>query len=81
MGITAFVTSSQPVGETVAVSGGLVVVASLIYLLTYLDLLDASRLDRPDLRIALIASLIPLAIAFVGVLVFNIIQLVGLPIP
>lgn len=58
----------SPVGMGV---GGVFVAASLILLLAYFDVFAAT--DDPDdaVRTTLVASIVPLAIAFAGVVVFQ----------
>lgn len=63
-GVSASVTSMlSPVGAGI---GGIFVAAALIYLLAYLDLLDAVDSDT-RIRGALIATIIPLFIVFMGI--------------
>lgn len=80
MGLTAIVSSAgagvsasalsllSPVGLGV---GGVFVAAALIYLLAYLDLLNASEAEHRALRRMLVATIIPLSVAFAGVVVFR----------
>lgn len=87
MGLTAIVSSSassassssaaasasvtsmlSPVGAGV---GGIFVAATLIWLLAYLDLLDASDLQSDRLRQTLAATIVPLFVVFVGIVAFQ----------
>lgn len=67
-GVSASVTSMlSPVGAGV---GGIFVAAALIYLLAYLDLLDAVEVET-SIRGALVAAIIPLFIVFAGIVAFR----------
>lgn len=67
-GVSASVTSLlSPVGAGI---GGIFVAAALIYLLAYLDLLDAVDADA-RMRGALVATIIPLFIVFVGIVAYR----------
>lgn len=87
MGLTAIVSSSassasstasasalsltSPVGLGV---GGIFVAASLVLLLAYLDLLDAATVEQPRLRRSLVATVVPLGLAFVSIVLFQSLQ-------
>ena len=81
MGLTAIVSSSASSASSASVTslmspvgvgvGGLFVAVALILLLAYLDLLKASKWDTPELRRTLMVTVIPLIIAFAGVVVFK----------
>lgn len=58
----------SPVGMGV---GSVVVAAALILLLGYFDVLNASGDTDDGMRITLVASIIPLATAFAGVVLFQ----------
>lgn len=67
-GVSASATSLlSPVGAGV---GGIFVAAALIYLLAYLDLLDAVEVEAP-VRTALVSAIIPLFIVFAGIVAFR----------
>lgn len=67
-GVTASATSMlAPVGAGV---GGIFVAAALIYLLAYLDLLDAVEGRTPS-RGAVVATVIPLFVVFAGIVAFQ----------
>lgn len=51
--------------------GGVFVTAAVILLLAYFDVLNATEDADESIRTTLLASIIPLAIVFVGVLVFR----------
>lgn len=68
-GASASVTSMlSPVGAGI---GGVFVAAALIWLLAYLDLLDASELQSDRFRQTLAATIIPLFVVFVGIVTFR----------
>lgn len=58
----------SPVGMGV---GSVVVAAALILLLGYYDVLDASGDADDGMRMTLVASIVPLAMAFAGVVLFQ----------
>lgn len=67
-GVSASATSLlSPVGAGV---GGIFVAAALIYLLAYLDLLDAVDVD-PPVRTAIVSAIIPLFVVFAGIVTFR----------
>lgn len=84
MGLTAIVSSSasassssasvsvasltSPVGLGV---GGIFVAAALILLLSYFDMLEAADDANESIRMTLVASIVPLTIAFAGVVTFQ----------
>ncbi|WP_336000308.1 hypothetical protein [Halorientalis halophila] len=92
MGLTAIVSSSASSASSSAASasasatsltspvglgvGGIFVAAALVLLLAYLDLLDASRFENPRLRRSLVATVLPLGMAFGGVVVYESLQLI-----
>lgn len=55
--------------------GGIFVAASLIYLLAYLDLFDASGETDPEVRRTIVATILPLLIVFAGIVTFQTLQL------
>jgi amino acid transporter len=79
MGLTAIVSSAtstavsmlSPVGMGV---GGVFVAGALLFLLSYLDMLDASSVEDQQLRQTLVAIIVPLAVVFAGVVAFQSIQ-------
>lgn len=73
-GVSASVTSLlSPVGLGV---GGIFVAAALIYLLAYLDLVDAVEEDMAAIRRVLLAAIIPLIVVFAGIVTYHTLQLV-----
>jgi len=56
--------------------GGIFVAASLIFLLAYLDLLNASDADDPQLRTTLVIIIIPLLLTFGGIVLFESLQVI-----
>lgn len=58
----------SPVGFGI---GGVVVAAALIFLLGYFDVLDATDDANQGVRTMLVASIIPLGLAFGGVVLFQ----------
>lgn len=51
--------------------GGVFVTAAVILLLAYFDVLNATEDADESIRMTLVASIVPLAIVFVGVVVFR----------
>lgn len=58
--------------------GGIFVAGTLILLLAYFDLLDASRRDAEDIQIMLLAAIGPLLITFGAIIVFRSKQVLGI---
>lgn len=81
MGLIALVSSASstaisllsPVGVGV---GGMFVSAALVVLLGYLDLFDASGRESQRMRQTLVATIVPLAVVFTGVVVYQSLQVV-----
>lgn len=63
----------SPVGAGV---GGVFVAAALIVLLAYLDLFDASEYESRQVRNTVLATIVPLALTFAGIVVFQSLQVV-----
>lgn len=63
----------SPVGLGV---GGVFVAASLIFLLAYLDLYDASESNDPQLRTTLAVTIIPLLLTFGAIVLFKSLQVI-----
>lgn len=60
--------------------GGIFVAVALVYLLAYLDLLDALRTDDEaigDLKMALVAAAIPLFVTFGGIVLYRSLVVIG----
>jgi len=57
---------------------GIFVTVILAYLLAYLNVVENSTCNRPDLRSLLITSIIPLLFAFAGIIVYESFLTVGL---
>lgn len=79
MGLVAVVsTASEGVSTAAArtfptglAAGGIFVAVLLVLLLAYVDLLDASRIEDEQLRRLLVASVLPLGITFVVVVLYE----------
>lgn len=92
MGLTAIVSSSASSASSSAASasasatsltspvglgvGGIFVAAALVLLLAYLDLFDAATVENERLRRSLVATVVPLGLAFAGVVAYRSIQLI-----
>lgn len=57
--------------------GGIFVAAVLVFLLAYLDLLDAADPESSAVRRTLIATVVPLFLTFAGVVVFESLSVLG----
>lgn len=72
-GVSASATSLlSPVGVGV---GGIFVAAALIYLFAYLNLISASEKEMRNLHRMLVASIVPLFVAFGGIVVYRSLQI------
>lgn len=58
-------------------AGSMFVTGLVVYLLAYLNVVEASERDRRWLRWLLVAMIIPLATAFLGILVFETLETLG----
>lgn len=84
MGLTAILSSSSSSASSAGVSsatsllspvgvgiGGIFVAVTLIAVLAYLDLFDASELYNGQIRTMLIATVLPLALTFGAIVLFR----------
>jgi hypothetical protein len=84
MGLTAILSSSSSSASSAGVSsatsllspvgvgiGGIFVAVTLIAVLAYLDLFDASELYNGQIRTMLIATVLPLALTFGAIVLFE----------
>jgi hypothetical protein len=62
---------TSPVGAGI---GGVFVAAALVFLLAYLDVLNASEVANAEVRRTVLATAIPLALVFVGIVAFQSLQ-------
>lgn len=85
MGLTAIVSSSASSASSLSSvtsltsvvglgAGGIFVAAALVILLAYLDLFDASAYTSKRVRRTVVATILPLGIAFGGIVVFHSLQ-------
>ena len=88
MGLTAIVSSSASSASSASSlssatsltyvvgvgAGGIFVAAALVLLLAYLDLFDASQFSSVRVRKTVVATILPLGIAFAGIVVFHSMQ-------
>lgn len=70
---TSAISLLSPVGLGV---GGVFVAASLIFLLAYLDLYDASESNDPQLRTTLVVTIVPLLLTFGAIVLFKSLQVI-----
>lgn len=70
---TSAISLLSPVGLGV---GGIFVAASLIFLLAYLDLYDASESNDPQIRTTLAITIVPLLLTFAAIVLFKSLQVV-----
>lgn len=56
--------------------GAIFVAGTLIYLFAYLDLLEATTGDRPKIHHQLVSLIVPLFIAFAGIVLYSSLQYV-----
>lgn len=72
-GVSAATSLLSPVGLGV---GGIFVAAALVLLLAYLDLFDASAIDDPEVRTTVLATVVPLALTFGAIVLFESLQVI-----
>lgn len=84
MGLTAAVTSGTPSASSLSListvgvgAGGIFVTALLVYLLAYLNVVEASERNRQHLQSLLVVASIPLAFVFVSVVAFKTLTILG----
>ena len=84
MGLTAVVSSNAQASGTLSLLsslgvglGGILVTALLIYLLGYLNVVEASVVSRRQLRSLLVVAVIPLAIVFAAIILFQSLAIIG----
>lgn len=78
MGLTIVVSPNASSASTLPMlsglgvgEGGIFATAVLIYLLAYLNVVEASERDRSRLRSLLVSVSFPLLLAFIGIVVFE----------
>jgi len=84
MGLTAVVSPSGSSGGALSLlsalgvgAGSVFVIAILVYLLAYLNVIEASERNRQRLRWLLVSVSIPLVFAFAGVVLFESLDTLG----
>jgi len=84
MGLTAVVSPSGSSGGPLSLlsalgvgAGSVFVIAILVYLLAYLNVIEASERNRQRLRWLLVSVSIPLVFAFAGVVLFESLDTLG----
>lgn len=58
-------------------AGGIFVTAILVYLLAYLNVVEASTQRRQHLRSLLVVVVVPLAVTFFGIVLFKSLTVIG----
>lgn len=85
MGVTVVDSGIVVAGEATGLSatsqvgaaiGGVFATVALIYALAYLDLVDAAEPDYGHIQLLLISSIVPLAVVFVGIILFEVLQII-----
>jgi len=56
--------------------GGVFAVAALVYALAYLDLADAAEADYGHVKQVLVASIVPLFVVFLGIVLFEVFNII-----
>lgn len=86
MGMTAVYSSSSGLGESVSLLttpgvriGGIFITAALVYLLAYLNVLEASEHNRRRLRTLLVIAIFPLATVFIAIVTIETLAVIGGP--
>lgn len=70
------VTGLSATAEVGAGIGGVFAIAALIYALAYLDLADAAEAEYDHVKQVLVASILPLFVVFVGIVLFEVFHII-----
>lgn len=85
MGIAAVVASNMSIAGTLSpfpipggVAAGPVITSILVFLLAYLNVVEASEQDRQEIRVLLVLVVVPLAFVFAAIIVYESLTILGL---
>lgn len=83
MGLTSVVSSASSASSLSLLSGlgvgaaGIFVTVALVYLLAYLNIVEASERNRKHLRSLLVVVSVPLTFAFAGMILYESLSIIG----